>query len=63
MSPRKYLLESNQVSATVSASGLVAFTAWRHSRQKSSGTQGATSMRQPAAPRLSQVRVTLSGRR
>ncbi len=60
MSPSKYLLESNQVSATVSASGLWRLISARHSRQKSSGTQGATSMRQPAAPRSSQSFITES---
>src|SRR6202000_2303300 len=52
---------SNQVSATVTSSGLVCLTTLRHSRQKSSGTHGATSMRQPDAPASSQVRVTESG--
>ena len=63
MSPSRCLLASHQVSAMVMACGSVVFTALRHSRQKSSGTQGATSMRQPAAPACSQRRVTLSGAR
>src|SRR6478736_5128392 len=61
MSPTKYFEASNQVSATVIACGSCAFTAARHSRQKSSGTQGATSMRQPEAPSLSQCCVSESG--
>jgi len=52
---------SHQVSDTVSASGLVSLTAVRQPRQKSSGTHGATSMRQPEAPARSHVRVTESG--
>ena len=60
VSPRKYLDASNQVSAIVTASGRVCLTARRHSRQKSSLTQGATSMRQPPAPARSQRRVTES---
>src|SRR5689334_24391177 len=59
-SPRKNLDESKNDSATVTASGLAAFTAARHSRQKSSGTHGATSMRQPDAPRSSHCFITES---
>ncbi len=44
----------------VNASGRCCLIAVRHSRQKSSGTQGATSIRQPAAPRSSQSFITES---
>ncbi len=52
---------SHQTSEIVIASGFARLTSARQPRQKSSGTHGATSMRQPDAPSASHCRVTESG--